>query len=119
MTFEAGQKSRKIIPKRRVQGGLLFILIAVVAYFATPRPNIKIVNLSGQTVEVSLKTNDHKLQHQLKNLRTWRITETVEMQNLVVVVQFPEGKTVHSTFKNTIYPLNLSVAANGSIKTIE
>lgn len=119
MIFEAGRKSRQTIPKRRVQGGLLFILIAVVAYFSTPRPNIKIVNLSGQTVQVSLNVNEHKLQHQLKNLRTWRITETVDTQNLVVAVQFPEGKKVNSTFKNPVYPLNLSVAVSGTLKTIE
>lgn len=118
MYFQPGQKSHLSIPKRRLQGGILFILIAVVAYFSVPKPNIKVTNLSGQTIQISIQTDQNKLQRQLKDLRTWRITQSLSKKKLLVSVQFSENKTVNSVLKDPTYPLNLSISDNGNIKKI-
>lgn len=118
MYFQPGQKSHVSIPKRRLQGGILFILIAIIAYFSAPKPNIKVTNLSGKTIQVSIQTDQNKLQHQLKDLQTWRINQSLSKKKLLISVQFIKRKTVTSVFKDPTYPLSLSVSDNGNIKKI-
>ncbi|CAM3413857.1 hypothetical protein DESA109040_11645 [Deinococcus saxicola] len=116
--FSSGSIVRKrppATPARLAVGAVLFGLCALGAWLTIPRPDVRVINASGQIVTVSVQGGGVAATQKLGVDRVWAVEQDFAPGTLRFQVKLPDRPEVSSALTSRTLPLRVAIAEDGQI----
>ncbi|WP_029483729.1 hypothetical protein [Deinococcus marmoris] len=116
--FSAGSIVRKrppATPARLAVGAVLFGLCALGAWLTIPRPDVRVINASGQIVTVSVQGGGGAATQKLGVDRVWAVKQDFAPGTLRFQVKLPDRPGVSTTLATSTLPVRVAIAEDGRI----
>ncbi len=102
-------------PARLAVGAVLFGLCALGAWLTIPRPDVRVINASGQIVTVSVQGGGAAATQKLGVDRVWAVEQDFTPGTLRFQVKLPDRPEVSSALTSPTLPLRVAIAEDGRI----
>ncbi len=96
-------------------GAALFGLCALGAWLTIPRPDVRVMNASGQDVTVTVRSAQVRAAQKLGVDRTWAVEQEFKAGPLRFQVKLPDRPGVETTITAPTFPLRVAVAEDGRV----
>lgn len=116
--FTPGSVVRKrppATPARLAVGAALFGLCALGAWLTIPRPDVRVINASGQIVTVSVQGGGAAATQNLGVDRVWAVEQDFAPGTLRFRVRLPDRPEVSTALAAPTLPLRVAIAEDGQI----
>ena len=117
--FSADKMLRKrppATPARLAVGAVLFAACALGAWLTIPRPDLRVINASGQAIAITVSSGQATASQKLGVDRVWAVEPDFPAgQPLRVQVSLPGGVAVDTSIEAAAFPLRVAVAEDGTV----
>lgn len=116
--FSLGARSGKrppATPARLAVGAALFGLCALGAWLTMPRPDVRVMNASGQSVTVTVRGGGAEATQTLGVDRVWAVNQAFAPGPLDFQVRLPDRPEVRTALAAPPFPLRVAVDPDGHV----
>ncbi|GGL76574.1 hypothetical protein GCM10010840_13320 [Deinococcus aerolatus] len=116
--FSLGAASRKrppVTPARLAVGAALFSVCALGAWLTMPRPDVRVINASGQAVTVTVRGEGSAATRTLGVDRVWAVEQAFPAGPLRFQVRLPGRPGVSTALASPVLPLRVAIGEDGRV----
>lgn len=111
----ASRKRPPATPARLAAGAALFGLCALGAFLTMPRPDVRVINASGQAVTVTVRGAGAAATRRLGVDRVWAVPQAFPGGALHFEVALPGRPEVRTALASPRLPLRVAIAQDGRV----